>query len=249
MTEASIRVDSRDAEPLYKQIATQFRARINSNLWPSGYKLRSDAEMAVDLGVARGTLRQAIQQLVSEGLLEQVHGRGTFVQRRSQSSTARDALTSSPTSSGEQLEREAVFFETRVLNRRIVDRGSTSACLDDTQVLQLRRLRSLAEGPDAIIDSELPLTRFPAIVDLTDTDLVERPLHRLLKQHYEVTFADCQRIYSALSASQEAARLLDVPLGAPLLVYEQVSLDQHGRLIEHSHAWMRTDRHPHTVKL
>ena len=64
---------------LHSQISETFRARIASGEWPAHYRLKTEPELAVELGVSRGTLRRALTTLLDEGLLRRVRGRGTYV--------------------------------------------------------------------------------------------------------------------------------------------------------------------------
>jgi len=72
---ASLQLEREAPTPLRHQIADAIRERIQSGRWPLHYKLKVGAELAAELSVSRGTLRTALQTLVQEGLLAQVHGR------------------------------------------------------------------------------------------------------------------------------------------------------------------------------
>jgi DNA-binding LacI/PurR family transcriptional regulator len=70
-----------DEEALYAQLVSVFRTRIlNGNLLP-GAQIPTEIELARENNISRGTVRQAMGILVSEGLLERVPGRGTFVRQ------------------------------------------------------------------------------------------------------------------------------------------------------------------------
>jgi 2-aminoadipate transaminase len=70
----------KDAEmPLYRQIADQIRTNIGSGTLVPGYRLPTVRELAVTLGVSRLTVQTAYAELQSEGFIESVVGRGTFV--------------------------------------------------------------------------------------------------------------------------------------------------------------------------
>ena len=56
--------------------------------WKLSERLPAERELAVELGVNRGTLRAALQTLTGKGILETVHGRGTTVQTLPQKCTA-----------------------------------------------------------------------------------------------------------------------------------------------------------------
>ena len=71
-----------DAEtPLWQQLASILRAQIQSGELPPGRIMPSESTLMQEHGLARGTVRKAIDALVQEGLVNRVQGRGTFVRR------------------------------------------------------------------------------------------------------------------------------------------------------------------------
>ncbi len=69
----------RSRVPLYIQVASVMRQRIESNQWCFGQKIPTLVELEKEFHVARVTVRQAIEILRQEGLLHAQQGRGTFV--------------------------------------------------------------------------------------------------------------------------------------------------------------------------
>lgn len=67
------------AEPLHARIAARVRRDVRQGRYGLGQRLPSEVDLARQLGVSRGTVRQALTALLLEGLLETVPGRGTFV--------------------------------------------------------------------------------------------------------------------------------------------------------------------------
>ncbi|MGH3556300.1 MAG: GntR family transcriptional regulator [Mycobacterium sp.] len=72
-------VDRAVDSPPYRQIASMLREAISSGRLPPGERLPSETELIEHFGVARMTVRQAVQELRSEGLVVAEHGRGVFV--------------------------------------------------------------------------------------------------------------------------------------------------------------------------
>jgi GntR family transcriptional regulator of arabinose operon len=68
-----------DATPLHLQLSTYYRERILDGRLPAGTRLPTELELTAEHQISRDTVRQALAQLVSEGLLERVPRRGTFV--------------------------------------------------------------------------------------------------------------------------------------------------------------------------
>ena len=65
--------------PLYVQVADLMRQRIQRRQWPAGHRLATLAEMVAEFGVARVTIRQAMDMLEAEGVIVRRQGLGTFV--------------------------------------------------------------------------------------------------------------------------------------------------------------------------
>lgn len=65
--------------PLYAQIKSVLLRRIGEGEWPSGQALPSEWDLADQLGVSQGTVRKALNQLESQGVLMRRQGLGTFV--------------------------------------------------------------------------------------------------------------------------------------------------------------------------
>src|SRR3546814_19867 len=75
---------SRSAISRYIQLATLFRRRIESGQWPLGSQIPTVDRLADECGVARATIRQALDLLQGEGLIERYRAKGTFVRRHPQ---------------------------------------------------------------------------------------------------------------------------------------------------------------------
>lgn len=69
----------RSPAPLYAQVASVMRQRIESGHWAKGDKISTLEELGAEFSVARVTIRQAVELLRDEGLLDVQQGRGTFV--------------------------------------------------------------------------------------------------------------------------------------------------------------------------
>ena len=65
----------------YAALAAALRARIVAGEWPPGSALPAESLLASQHQVALGTMRRALEQLVNQGLVERLHGKGTFVRQ------------------------------------------------------------------------------------------------------------------------------------------------------------------------
>lgn len=85
--------------PLVLQVSEQFRARIESGAWPRGSRIPGEHQLATELGVSRGTVREALRSLSLTGLLEPRVGDGTYVRATNEITgvLVRDELSASLT--------------------------------------------------------------------------------------------------------------------------------------------------------
>ena len=67
------------AKPRYIEIHNQILSRIEAGEWRSQERLPAERDLALEFNVSRMTLRQAVQTLVDEGILERKVGSGTYV--------------------------------------------------------------------------------------------------------------------------------------------------------------------------
>lgn len=72
----------RSRVPLYLQVASVMRQRIESGHWKEGDKISTIEELEAEFKVARITVRQALDLLREDGLVESIRGKGTFVSGR-----------------------------------------------------------------------------------------------------------------------------------------------------------------------
>jgi GntR family transcriptional regulator len=73
---------NRSSVARYIQLASLFRRRIESGDWPVGRQIPTVNELAEECGVARATIRQALDIIEDEGLIERFRAKGTFVRPR-----------------------------------------------------------------------------------------------------------------------------------------------------------------------
>lgn len=226
-------------EPLHKQISDRMRKNITTGVWPSHYKLRAEPDLASDFEVSRGTVRRALRTLIEEGLLVQVHGKGTFVP----SKMIEPPIAQELLSLAEGLAQLGVEFETHVRDSKVTSPPSrVQALLDldlDAKVFQLERTRSIEGVAVAFLVNYVRVDFCPGIEAYNFTD---RTLFGVIEGEYHQRLASGRRTFEAQAASRDISEVLQVPEGSPILYLEQVAYIADGRPIEYSDVWIRGDR-------
>lgn len=224
----AITVDRTSPMPLYFQVAEQVEHAIVSGHLQPGDKLENEIALARDLGLSRTTMRQAIQLLVSKGMLVRKRGVGTqVVHGQVRRSLELTSLYDDLTGAGQAP-------STRVLSRTLAAAGRVEASVAEElqlgagdQVWALERLRSIGSEPLAVMWNYLP----PSVAALDEFDLTGEGLYASLRAAGVVMSVARQRIGSR-GATEEEALLLGEEPGSPLLTMERTAYDNAGRPIE-----------------
>jgi GntR family transcriptional regulator len=170
----------------------------------------SERELVQQFGVARMTVRQALDALVSEGLLERVPGRGTFV------AESRADLPGRLASYTEEMGRRGMVPSSRTLLARMEAAGPGVARAleieEGDNVVHWQRLRLADSAPMAIEDAYLAESIVPQFLD---QPLPASLYDDLRSRDLMPTWGE-DSIESALARADEA-ELLDVAEGDPVL--------------------------------
>ncbi len=212
--------------PLYDQVARELERAVSDGRLKKGSFLENEVLLGERWGVSRLTVRRAIEQLVSAGVLVRQRGVGTQVVseqigRQPLLGSLFDDLTRSgryPTTT--ILSHERALPDTDVAEQLGVGPG--------VQVVYLERCR-YAEGRRlAIMRSWLTIE---AAGDLTTNALVSGGLYELLRDRGVWPHSSRRTIYASAATPFDAA-LLGIPTGSPILMAEAAMQDRVGRTVE-----------------
>ncbi len=216
----------------------------NGQLRP-GQKLGAERDLAIDLQVSRSTLRQALTVLEETGVVRRLPGRGggTFVSPEkidrdlSQIVGVPSLLRGQGFTSGTRLISAAVLLADPKTQMAL-------GLSDGDYIFEVVRIRLADSIPISLEHARFPAEMFPG--------LLERPLgnslYELLSKHYDTTPDEAVEHIDLVNATSDEARILEVPLGSPLLSIIRTTMDTKGRKIEYSHDLFRGDRTRITVR-
>ncbi len=234
---ASRDVLRRDSQiPLYRQLRDWIVAEIEQGAWAPGSLLPSERALGVELGVSRITVRQALRELVQEGVLESAPGKGFFVVERP--SFPLHGLVSLTALAHQR----GLSVSSVVLAKRKVPASAGLARGLELEVggplLYIARLRSLDGAPVNIQRLWLPERRCPGLLD---DDLDNASIFELLVERYGIEVDSAEITISARAADADERRLLELGEGVPVLTVDQRTRDRNGQPVEFS----LSAHHPH----
>ena len=224
--------------PLFMQIASRLRQDIiNNNLAP-GAKLRSESELETDFGVSRITVRQALSELHTQGLIRKINGKGSFVTQPG------DAPRLGPlTGFYDHIRMQGDVASGKTLSVRAT--RATAAAADalkiepGTALRLITVLRFANNQPMAwgLVHAEPDMARALLAEDLDANDIMavleSRLGYRLKSTHIEA---------SAVAAGKKRGQMLEVNAAAPLLLIRFTPHDATDRPLAYCEMYFRADR-------
>lgn len=237
--EAGEVIDKSLPEPYYQQIVRWMVQAIDTGAWAEHYKLPAEPVLARTLNVSRGTLRRAMTDMILSGRLTQIHGKGTFV---AAGGRVEQQLAGGLVSVAEELDQTRTPFETEVLEQAMIPPTQRVASLlglaQGEWVFFLKRVRKVRGKPLILFHNYVAARRCPQIVQ---TDFTAHRLFHVLEARFGLELDWGSRTFEAQAARPEAARLLEIDPGDPVLYLEQVVYLREGAPIEMSDVWFRGD--------
>lgn len=220
VAQAQIELVADSQIPLYFQLARILQRFIREAGIAEGEQFPSEDAIGKCFGVSRPTVNKAIHELLGQGWVRRVRGKGTFVE---EDPRVQLRMLSDSMSPVEQFPLGAVSY--KLLNRQILGASRDVAAELNvevgTPILFIRRLRVLNEHPLCLCDSFLLASRFPG---LGETPLVRGSLYATLEEVYDCPLERSIRWVEAVEiVEREAAETLGIPLLSPILLLSGVT--------------------------
>ncbi len=235
--------------PLYYQLENVLREKIASGVFAGGERLPTENDLIEEYKVSRITVRQALQSLSEEGLINRKQGRGTFVAER-KSTKRKFSGTIHLTGSLDELIEMGMETPVKVLEMNRVEADVYEAELlhlkVGTPIYRLKRLRMNENKPFGLIVNYLPEEIGSR---LTVAELSSGALLHTIESKLGYTLDNaCQEIKAELS-DPYVANLLNIRVGTALLSIERTVYTNTGVPVEYVHTLYRSDLYGYSVKL
>jgi len=226
--------------PLYRQIKALILQSLQRAEWRPGEAIPSELELAAHYKVSQGTVRKAIDELSAEHLLVRRQGKGTFVATHSEARAQFRFLRLMP------LEGEQEYPPSRLLECRRA-RASAEIARElqmkaGDSLVFLRRVLIFKGEPTVIDEISLPGSIFKGL-SAAKFNEYKGSMYNLFETEFGTRMLRAEERISALAADAETGKLLEVPVGTPLLCVDRVSYTYGDKPVEVRRGLYRTDRH------
>lgn len=225
--------------PLYHQLYEILRDNIIRGEWSPGTLIPSESELCSSYKVSQITARQALDNLVNDGLIYRQRGRGSFV--------AQPAIETSLTriiSFTEDMQQRGFTPGSRLIFSGLIDASQNIAqhlqVSSGEELVQIHRLRFADGEPLSIEKSSLVHRYCPGVMD---DDLEVISLREVLSEKYGIRLVRARQSIRALNATGEQADLLSIEPASALLAIERISYSQHDVPVEYLQIFYRADKY------
>ena len=223
--------------PVWAQIEEALAARIGRGELRVGDRLPAERDLADELSVSRGTIRQALDALAARGLVERGVGRGTFVAAGKVDVHLHDVAGFT-----EQLARAGLEAHARVLRAGVGPAPEQVAAAlgleEGASVVRIERLRLAGRLPVTLEDSYVPSARFPGIEELD----LRGSIYQLMRDLYGHAPVRVVEALEPVIAQPHSAEVLGVAAGCALMLVERTAYDADGVAVEYARDLHRGDR-------
>jgi GntR family transcriptional regulator len=218
--------------PMHSVVRTELLTQIRSGRLHPGDQVPTEPQLMASFNVSRTTVRRALRDLETMGLIDRQPGRGSFVSepkveprldRLTGFVEDMEALGLDATASLEVI--ESLPADSEVSQQLQLAPGET--------VVHIERVRLANGTPISFDDSYFPSDLGSRIAA---ENLEDEPFYSILEGKYGIALAGADYVLSATTADERVARLLSIAVGAPVLRLERTSRaapDRQPILFEH----------------
>lgn len=229
--------------PLHRQAEEQLRKLISEKHFKEGDLFPKETDLARRWGISRNTLRQAIHNLVSEGLLERKKRSGTLVKKKKITTDLSNWFSFTHEMELKGMPFKDLFHEIKLVKANSelskifsVDAGTKLVCLE--------RIRSTGKKPMVYFESF-----FHPRIGLTGRENFKQPLYEMLDETFHIVPVYSQEEIKAIAANEKVAALLQVEKGTPVLERKRLVLDSGRKPIEYNICYYRSDWFTYSIEI
>ncbi|MGA2761788.1 MAG: GntR family transcriptional regulator [Spirochaetia bacterium] len=231
--------------PLYMQVKEDILSRIESSVWKENTKIPTEAELCREYQVSTVTMREALKQLVNEGKLVRIPGRGTFVTKPKMI-----ARLNSLFSISRWAQAEGITVATRVIKVEIQRCNSYVShhlgAKEGESVTKVERLRIGNKEPLMFEVVWIPSRLCP---DLHLQDMTNTPLHDILRDTYGIPLTKAVESIEPVVPDDYIKHLMGLDGKTLLLKVEHSTFTTKDEVILFANSYYRGDRYKFIVEL
>ena len=241
-------ISPNSSTPLYTQIKERLKELIQSGAYPEGSKLPSEKELCEKYNVSRITVRKAIEQLETSGMIYSVHGKGTFVKN-----TTIDSSLMKISSFADTLAQKGFQGFTRITSYEECQLDDFDRMMHGNDWESLSRIALTGYSEDE------PVVFYKSVIRNPYGKEMHAKAQQLEKKNIAFSTFDLYKEIGvriskinqqilAINADEEIARILHLNPGDAVLVLDSTIKNSDNVILEYKKGYYRTDKYAFTLQ-
>ncbi|WP_044212761.1 GntR family transcriptional regulator [Flammeovirga sp. OC4] len=239
----NILINHTSSIPFHKQIEEELRKLIDTGEYDNGKLFPKEVDISNRVGVSRNTVRQAINTLVGEGLLERKKGVGTTVAKRKIGTKLSEWHSFT-----QEMSAKGIPFKNYLVEHDTVNAEALTAEIlnieEGKEIHRLTRLRGDQTDPFVYF-----ISWFHPRVAFDQEEQFEKPLYDIIEEKFNIVLTKSSEELTAMLADKKLSELLKIEEGAPILFRSRIVSDPGGRVVEINHGYYRADRFTYQIEI
>lgn len=230
-------IDRFNQEKLYIQLSRIFLEEIKSGKWQLNQRIPSEGELCKKYEVSKITVRQAVNNLVSDGYLMKLQGKGTFV-----TSVAPVVGVAMKTRFTEEMFGKEVIAERKILTLGEMEPPPlVKEYLKTGESIYYILSKRMVQGETAYIEeSFIPSQMLP---DIRSLEVQQNSLYSVLQERGNKKIFKVIQTIEIARASMDDAKKLDLDEGVPVLVVHRLFISSDNTPVAYTKIQGRSDRY------
>lgn len=232
------KLDHESIIPLYHQLKEILKETIDKGELKIGDKIPSENKLCSQYNISRNTAKKAIEDLVQEGVLRRIQGKGTFVSKPKMEQSLTGFYSFSKV-----MEEKGMNPKDIILHMKITMTSSRVArklkLKEEEHVLELKRIRCANDEPIILETSYIPNKLVP---NISLEDIKESSLYDVMAKKYGIAVIRAKEVFEPVLIRDYESKYLQVNEGFPALLLERIAYDEAENPVEYCHSIVRGDR-------
>lgn len=237
-------INKKSHVPIYYQLEEEIKKLIKEKQLQPGDLIPSEREFSEMHSISRMTVRQAINNLTSEGILEKERGKGTFVAQYKLEQSLQGL-----TSFSEEMKARGMEPSSRILSfQRVKATNEIASKLEideGAEVYKINRIRLADSIPMAYEISYLPVDLLPHLIE----ERVSNSLYEYVEQELKQTIKKATQSIEASAATKEEASILEIEEQSPVLLFHRTGYMENQKPFELVKSIYRADRYKFFIQM
>jgi GntR family transcriptional regulator len=230
--------------PIYYQIEGNIKELIENGELRPGDSLPPEREYSEKYQISRMTVRQAFTQLVNEGYLYRLQGKGTFVAERKieQPLQGLTSFTEDMKARGLEPGSQLIHFEIIPANRQI---AGQLLIAEHGPVYEIKRIRMADSVPMAVETNYISANLVKGLTE----QIVNKSLYAHIEGELNLRIDSASQIIESSIASQSEANYLNISIGSPVMLIQRNTFLKDNTPVEFVKSVYRADRYKFMIQM